>query len=87
MTRRTQVTLDLEIHRRTRKRAAELGVSVAEYIRILVARYLASLRTPPDPSIVFTLGRSAGSDIAKHKDKMIAEAFGATRTADLRYQT
>jgi RecA/RadA recombinase len=30
---RTQVTLDAEAHRRAKKRAAELGISFAEYVR------------------------------------------------------
>jgi hypothetical protein len=80
MMSRTQVTLDLESHRRARKRAAELGVSFAEYVRSLVARDLASPRKATDPSILFALGRSVGSDIARDKDAMIAEAFAAPRT-------
>ena len=84
MMSRTQITLGLETHRRARKRAAELGVSFAEYIRSLVARDLASPRKATDPSILFALGRSTGSDIAADKDKMIAEAFGATRAASSR---
>ena len=84
MMSRTQITLDLETHRRARKRAAELGVSFAEYIRSLIGRDLASPRKAADPSILFALGRSAGSDIAENKDAMIAEAFGATRTVSSR---
>lgn len=80
MMSRTQITLDPETHRRARKRAAELGVSFAEYIRSLVARDLASPRKATDPSILFALGRSVGSDIARDKDAMIAEAFDTPRT-------
>lgn len=84
MMSRTQITLDPEIHRRARKRAAELGVSFAEYIRNLVARDLASPRMAADPSVLFALGRSVGSDIARDKDAMIAEAFDAPRTGSRR---
>src|SRR5437763_1301146 len=37
MMSRTQITLDRETHRRARKRAADLGISFAEYIRRLIA--------------------------------------------------
>ncbi len=79
MMSRTQITLDRETHRRARKRAAELGVSFAEYIRRLVARDIASPRAAADPSILFALGRSTGSDVEANKDVMIAEAFAAKR--------
>ncbi|MDP9361028.1 MAG: hypothetical protein M3P29_06205 [Acidobacteriota bacterium] len=81
---RTQITLDVETHRRARKRAAELGVSFAEYIRSLVARDIASPRKATDPSILFALGRSVGSDVAEDKDGMIAEAFAAPHTVSSR---
>lgn len=81
MMSRTQITLDREIHRRARKRAAELGVSFAEYIRRLVARDIAAPRAAADPSIIFALGRSGGSDVAANKDAMIAEAFAASRVS------
>jgi hypothetical protein len=81
MMSRTQITLDREAHRRARKRASDLGVSFAEYIRRLVARDIASPRAVADPSIIFALGRSTGSDVASNKDAMIAEAFAAERTS------
>jgi len=84
MMSRTQITLDNETHRRARKRAAELGVSFAEYIRNLVVRDLVSPGKATDPSILFALGRSVASDVAENKDAMIAEAFAAPRTVSLR---
>jgi hypothetical protein len=81
---RAQITLDNETHRRARKRAAELGVSFAEYIRSLVARDLASPGKAADRSILFALGRSAGSDVAENKDAMIAEALSARRSGNVR---
>jgi len=76
MMARTQITLAPETHRRARERARNLGVSLAEYVRNLVARDLrVSPRVPVDPSCIFDLGSSGGSDVRKHKDRMIAEAF------------
>jgi hypothetical protein len=75
MMSRTQVTLDTQIHRRARQRASELGVSLAEYVRRLVARDLSGPQIKANVSCVFDLGNSGGSDVAKDKDSMIAEAF------------
>ncbi len=68
MMARTQVTLTSETHRRARRRAAEIGISLAEYLRRLVERDLGEPRTSPNPSIVFDLGASSGSNIARNKD-------------------
>ena len=72
---RTQLSFDREVLRRARRRAGELGISLAEYVRRLVARDLGERAPPSDPSRVFDLGRSDGSDIARNKDAMLAEAF------------
>ena len=72
---RTQITLDPEIQRRARQRASDLGISLAEYVRRLVVRDLGSASIQADPALVFDLGRSSGSDIARNKDQMIAEAM------------
>jgi hypothetical protein len=79
MMARTQVTLDLETQRRARKRAAELGISFAHYIRRLVARDLATPPLQTDASIVFDLGLSTRADIRRKKDAMIGEAVVAGR--------
>ncbi|MBI1791786.1 MAG: hypothetical protein HYR60_30030 [Acidobacteria bacterium] len=78
MMSRTQITLDPEIQRRARRRAGDLGISLAEYVRRLVARDLGSVQTVADPAAVFDLGSSGGSDIAKDKDAMIAAALAST---------
>lgn len=75
MTSRTQVTLDPEIQRRARERAAQLGISFAEYIRRLVARDLGTPSQEVDPSIVFNLGSSGGADISDDKDALIGAAI------------
>ena len=69
MMSRTQITLEPEIQRRARQRASDLGISLAEYLRRLLARDLGSSVS------VFDLATSGGSDIANDKIAMIAEAF------------
>jgi len=79
MMARTQIVLDPEVHKRVRHRASDAGISLAEYVRRLVERDLAAPTTSTGVEAVFDLGSSAGSDIAKQKRAMIADAF-----ADLR---
>jgi plasmid stability protein len=75
MMTRTQISLDPELLRQARKRAAEHGISLAAYVRGLLARDLSSGSPPADPSLVFDLGGSGGSDVAREKDAMIGEAL------------
>jgi len=77
MMARTQVTLGNELQRRARRRASDLGVSFAEYVRRLVARDLAGPEAAAEVDSIFDLGSSGGSDISKKKHPMIAEAFAA----------
>src|SRR5437870_13806223 len=79
MMAKTQITLATEMQRRARQRANDLGVSLAEYFRRLVARDLARPETAARVDRIFDLGSSGGSDIASQKDSMIAEAFHSTR--------
>src|SRR6266566_7577801 len=79
MMAKTQITLETEMQRRARQRANDLGVSLAEYFRRLVARDLARPETAAHVDRIFDLGSSGGSDIANQKDSMIAEAFHSTR--------
>ena len=79
MMAKTQITLETEMQRRARQRANDLGVSLAEYFRRLLARDLARPETAAHVDRIFDLGTSGGSDIASHKDSMIAEAFRSTR--------
>jgi len=74
---RAQITLEPETQRQAQKRAGELGVSFAEYIRRLVARDLDRPRSTADVSRIFNLGNSGGSNIAKDKDRMLGEALAA----------
>jgi hypothetical protein len=79
MMARTQITLEAEMQRRARQRANELGVSLAEYLRRLVARDLTRPKVAFGVDRIFDLGNSGASDVAKHKDSMIAESLAATR--------
>ena len=80
MTSRTQIVLDREAHRQAQAKAAQMGISLAEYVRRLVARDLGRPKRRVDRSAVFALGRSGGSDIARDKDGMVAEALAARRS-------
>jgi len=75
MMARTQITLQAEMQRRARQRASELGVSLAEYFRRLVARDLARPKAKVEVDGIFDLGSSGGSDIAKNKRSMIAASL------------
>ena len=79
MKSRTQITLDPEMQQRARKRAGQLGISFAEYIRRLVSDDLSKPNHAVDPSIVFNLGNSGCVDIAKHEDDMLGEAIVAEK--------
>lgn len=77
---RTQLSFDREMLRQAQKKAGELGISLAEYVRRLVADDLGDGHLPSDPSVIFDLGASGASDIARSKDAMVAQAF-ARRTS------
>jgi hypothetical protein len=75
MNARTQITLDPELQRRAHAKAAELGISFAEYVRRLLARELGEPRRKAHISVVFDLvDEGPRTDIARHKDKMLGEA-------------
>lgn len=84
MMSRSQITLEPEIQRRARQRASDLGVSLAEYIRRLVARDLGRSRAISNPEVVFDLGASGGSDVARNKNAMVSEAFASGRAKQRR---
>lgn len=84
MMSRTQITLDPEFQRRAHRRASDLGVSFAAYIRGLVERDLSQPKRVAGIESIFNLGTSGGSDIAKNKHSMIEEAFDFEARASLR---
>ncbi len=71
---RTQIALKSDSHRRAKRRAAERGVSLAEYLRQVVDRDLGE-QPQGDISAITGMFDSGGSDIANHKDEYIGEAF------------
>ncbi|MGE3712517.1 MAG: hypothetical protein AB7G35_22975 [Hyphomicrobiaceae bacterium] len=77
MVARTQITMTPELGRRARRRAAELGVSFAEYVRRVVRNDLGETGPKPNVSVLFDLVTDGPpSDIARDKDRMVAEAVG-----------
>ncbi|WP_407189754.1 hypothetical protein [Bradyrhizobium centrosematis] len=76
MSARTQVTLDPETRRRAQAKAAEQKLSFAEYLRRLVVTDLGEVERKLDISTVFDLvDDGEETDVASHKDEMIAEAI------------
>lgn len=75
MMSRSQISLDAELLARARKRAADQGISFAAYVRGLIERDLDRRAPKADVSVLFNLGSSGGSDIARNKRAMIDEAF------------
>jgi hypothetical protein len=75
---RMQISLPAEEQRRARARAAELGISVAEYVRRLVAHDLGEPGgSAADVRAIFDLGDSGGSNVARRKDEYVGEAVDA----------
>jgi len=75
MNARTQITMDPEMQRRAQAKAAELGISFAEYVRRLVADDLGGHKPRADISSIFDLvDEGPPTNIARDKDKMIGEA-------------
>ncbi len=74
---RTQIALEPEQHALAKKKAADLGISMAEYIRRVVEHDLGRADNRGDVSAVFCLGRSGGSDIAAEGKDTVADAVEA----------
>jgi hypothetical protein len=67
--------MDPQLQRRAQARAAELGISFAEYVRRLVAEDIGEPKPRADIASVFDLGSSGEpTDVARDKDRMIDEA-------------
>ena len=72
MNARTQITMDPEMQRRAQAKAAELGISFAEYVRRVIAQDLGAVKPKADISMVFDLGASKEpTDIARDRDKLL----------------
>jgi hypothetical protein len=70
---RTQVTLDADAHRRAKRRAADRGISFAEYIRQVVDSDLGE-EPKTDISAIYGLFDSGLSDVSSNVDKYLGEA-------------
>ena len=79
---RTQITLDAEAHRRAKRRAVELGISFAEYVRRALDRDLGEPARRADPSEIFDLFDSGGADIAREKDRYVDAAVRGGQRSD-----
>jgi len=75
MNARIQITMDPEMRRRARAKAAALGISFAEYVRRVIAQDLGEAKSKADISMIFDLGASKEpTDIARDKNELIGEA-------------
>ena len=86
---RTQIDLDAEQHAFVKLKAAELGISIAEYLRRLVEQDLgqrgprSDISDISDISHISDIGDSGGSDISVDRKAATAEAM-ASRAASRR---
>ena len=71
---RSQVTLDAEAHRRAKRRAADLGISFAEYVRQVIDRDLGD-QPKADISEIFGIGESGLTDVSSNVDRYLGEAL------------
>jgi hypothetical protein len=76
---RTQISLPSDDHRRAKGRAAELGVSLSEYIRRLVARDLGEPPVTADVTRLFGLGDAGRGDVSSDVDAQVAAALQSRR--------
>lgn len=83
MNARTQITMDPQLQRRAQAKAAELGISFAEYVRRLVTEDIGEPKPKADIKSIFDLGASREpTDIARDKDRMLDHAaWGSFCTA------
>ena len=77
MPSRTQITLAPDLDHRAKRRAADLGISFAEYVRRLIALDLDTRPGNKGVEQIFGIGDSGGADVARKKDEYLDEAFGA----------
>ena len=83
MMSRTQISVETEVLKRAKARAAELGISFAEYVRRLVDRDLGTGERRGDISIIFDMGDSGRSDVSGNIHKYVGEAVEAEYLKDV----
>jgi antitoxin component of RelBE/YafQ-DinJ toxin-antitoxin module len=74
MSVRTQITIDSETQNRAQAKAAELGISFAEYVRRLLAQDLSARRKVHISAMFDLVDEGSPTNIAQDKDRMVAEA-------------
>ena len=75
----TTIVLEPELEKQAQQRAQQLGVPLADYIRQLITRDLEHPMPTSDPSMIFNLGNSGGTDIAHDKDRLLGAALANDR--------
>ena len=76
MNARTQISLDPAMQRKAQAKAAELGISFAEYVRRLLAHDLGEPKRKTSISVLFDLvDEGPKTNVARDKDEMVAEAM------------
>ena len=74
---RIHIDLETEQHALAKRKAVDLGISMAEYIRRLVEQDLAQKGPNSDISAIFGIADSGGSDIVVDRKTTTAEAIAA----------
>lgn len=82
MMSRTQISLEAELLERAKERSRRLGISLAEYVRRLLARDLGEPDAVAEARAIFALGRSDGRDVTREEDELLGEAAAAERRRD-----
>jgi len=70
---RSQITLDADAHRRAKRRASDMGISFAEYVRRTLDRDLGH-EPKGDISEIVGLFDSGVSDVSSNVDKHLGNA-------------
>ena len=82
MSTNTPIVLEPELEKQAQQRAHQLGMPLADYIRQLIAQDLENPAPANDPSIIFNLGNSGGTDIARDKNHLLGAALANGRDLD-----
>jgi len=76
---RVQFAIDSDLKRCATERARESGLTFAEYVVKLAEKDVERPKSKTRIESIFDLGSSGGSDIARNKKQMLADAFAARR--------
>jgi hypothetical protein len=79
MNARTPITLDPGMQKCAQWKAAEHGLSFAEYVRRSIAKDVGGAGRKVDISEIFGIGDSGGTDIARDKERRVGDAIARER--------